>query len=69
METCKKCGQGVEGYKCDMCGDESVTHDANHGCGGEHCMPKCVACSEAEAKCTCEGAVEESAESADETVA
>ena len=53
MEACKKCGQEVNGYKCDMCGAESASHDASHECGGDHCQPKCVGCSQAETKCTC----------------
>ena len=51
--SCKKCGGETEGHKCDVCGAESKEHDPQHKCGGEHCMPKCKACSEAEAKCTC----------------
>jgi len=43
----------TEGYKCDMCGAESATHDANHEHGGDHCMPKCKGCNEAQVKCTC----------------
>ncbi len=42
-----------EGYKCDQCGAEADEHDENHECGGEHCLPKCVGCGEAEAKCRC----------------
>jgi RecJ-like exonuclease len=53
METCSKCSGDTEGYKCDMCGTESTTHDAQHACGGDHCMPKCQGCSEAHVKCTC----------------
>lgn len=51
--ACKKCGGETSGFKCDMCGVEAATHDDAHVCGGEHCMPKCVGCSEAEAKCAC----------------
>jgi hypothetical protein len=25
----------------------------DHKCGGEHCMPKCKSCGEAQVKCTC----------------
>lgn len=53
MDNCSKCGGPTEGYKCDMCGAESATHDENHEHGGEHCMPKCKACSQAQVKCTC----------------
>ncbi|MDP3794759.1 MAG: hypothetical protein Q8R13_02405 [bacterium] len=51
--ACKKCGGTTDGYKCDMCGVESHAHDSAHGCGAEHCMPKCGPCNEAEAKCAC----------------
>src|SRR3989338_2059075 len=37
---CKTCGQAAEGYKCDLCGEESSSHDANHSCGGGQCMPE-----------------------------
>ncbi len=50
---CKVCEGAVEGYKCDMCGAEAQEHDGSHACGGDHCMPKCAACKEAEAKCSC----------------
>ncbi len=50
---CTKCGGSAEGYKCDQCGAESASHDAGHACGGEHCMPKCTGCDEAQANCTC----------------
>lgn len=50
---CKKCGGATEGFKCDMCGTEAAEHDDKHSCGGEHCMSKCKACNEAEAKCIC----------------
>ena len=52
-KKCVKCGKEVDGYKCDMCGAEAKEHDAMHGCGGEHCMPKCKGCNEAEVKCSC----------------
>jgi len=51
--SCKKCGKDTDGYKCDTCGAESKEHDDKHSCGGEHCMQKCKACNEAEAKCAC----------------
>lgn len=51
---CLKCGGPCEGYKCDMCGAESLEHDPSHSCGEDHCMPKCTACGEAETKCACE---------------
>ena len=41
MDNCSKCSGPAEGYKCDMCGAESATHDENHEHGGEHHMP-CV---------------------------
>lgn len=51
--TCKHCQGEVSGYKCDVCGATSSEHDANHACGGEHCLAMCAACSQAETKCTC----------------
>ena len=50
---CKKCSKGIEGYKCDMCGEEAEQRDESHACGGEHCVPKCVDCKEPETKCPC----------------
>lgn len=50
---CSKCGGSAVGFKCDQCGAEAAAHDANHGCGGDHCMPKCTGCDEAQAKCAC----------------
>lgn len=50
---CTKCGQHTAGFKCDMCGAQSDEHDDKHPCGGDHCVAKCVACNEAETKCTC----------------
>jgi len=47
---CKGCGGPTEGYKCDMCGAEAESHDPNHACGGDHCLPKCKGCGEAESK-------------------
>ncbi len=52
---CKGCGGPTEGYKCDMCGAEAESHDPNHACGGDHCLPKCKGCGEAESKCSCGG--------------
>lgn len=51
---CTKCGGPTEGYKCDMCGVEATEHDSGHECGGDHCMPKCTGCNEAETNCACE---------------
>jgi hypothetical protein len=51
---CSKCAGPTEGYKCDLCGAESESHDPDHGCGGDHCMPKCAACNEAQVGCSCE---------------
>ncbi len=54
QQSCMTCGGLAVGYKCDMCGNESSMHDANHQpCGGDHCLPKCLNCNEAESKCTC----------------
>lgn len=50
---CSKCGMDTEGFKCDVCGAESTTHDEHHEHGGDHCMPKCKACGQAQVKCTC----------------
>lgn len=50
---CKKCGSETSGFKCDVCGAESASHDAAHRCGGDHCMSKCKKCEQAEAKCAC----------------
>ena len=51
--ACKKCSGATEGYKCDVCGEESKEHNETHRCGGEHCVQKCAACKQAETKCTC----------------
>lgn len=51
--SCKTCGGATEGHKCDMCGTEAKEHDPKHKCGGDHCMPKCKACSQAEVKSSC----------------
>tara|TARA_Y100000310_G_scaffold345859_1_gene471628 strand:+ start:23531 stop:23731 length:201 start_codon:yes stop_codon:yes gene_type:complete len=58
---CSKCEGETEGWKCEMCGSESGEHVADHQCGGEHCIPKCKGCAEAESKCTC-GSAEETGE-------
>lgn len=52
--VCAKCGGATEGYKCDVCGEESATHKENHRCGGSHCVAKCKECGQAETKCACE---------------
>jgi len=51
--NCKKCEGPTSGYKCDICGEESVAHVETHTHGGAHCMPKCTGCNEAEVKCSC----------------
>jgi hypothetical protein len=51
--TCTTCGKGTQGYKCVECGVEGNAHDPAHACGAEKHMPKCAACNEAQAKCTC----------------
>ncbi len=53
MSKCIKCGGPTEGFKCDTCGAEAKVHMEDHECGGEHCMPKCKGCGEAQVKCTC----------------
>ena len=53
MAECKTCKGPTEEFKCDVCGEESPVHVADHRCGGEHCMPKCSGCGQAEIKCTC----------------
>jgi len=50
---CSTCQGGIDGYKCDTCGAESVEHDPDHECGSEHCMPKCAGCGEAQVNCSC----------------
>lgn len=52
--TCAVCLGLTSGYKCAMCGEESASRDPGHACGGEHCIPKCVDCNQAEARCVCE---------------
>ncbi|MBI2583325.1 MAG: hypothetical protein HYW25_01535 [Candidatus Aenigmarchaeota archaeon] len=51
--ACKTCGGETKDWKCDICGSESKVHVEDHGCGGEHCMPKCMSCGEAEVLCEC----------------
>ncbi len=53
MSKCTKCSGPTEGFKCDICGVEAEVHVEDHECGGEHCMPKCKGCGEAQVKCTC----------------
>ena len=53
MNNCSKCQGDTEGYKCDLCGVEAAEHDSNHACGGDHCVPKCKSCAQAQAKCSC----------------
>lgn len=53
MAECVTCRKETEGFKCDVCGTESATHDDKHKCGGDHCVPKCRGCGEAETKCIC----------------
>ncbi len=50
---CKTCNGKTSGFKCDLCEAEAKSHDKKHGCGEEHCMPKCAACNEAEVNCSC----------------
>lgn len=51
MAQCSNCGCGTEGWKCDMCGAEAEGHVEEHGCGGDHCIPKCSGCGEAQSNC------------------
>jgi len=53
MGQCSRCSGETGGYKCDSCGAEAPAHDAQHACGGDHCMAKCAGCNEAEVKCSC----------------
>ncbi len=53
MSECIKCGGPTEGFKCDICGAIADVHVEDHTCGGEHCMPMCKGCGEAQVKCTC----------------
>lgn len=57
---CATCSQAAAGYKCTQCGEESDQHDENHACGGAMCQPKCVNCSQAESKCTCQPVTQDS---------
>ena len=50
---CSICQGPTDGYKCDMCGAEFEHHDSGHECGGDHCMPKCAGCDEAQVNCIC----------------
>ena len=55
--SCAKCNGEAKGFKCAICKVESAEHDVSH-CHGvppsdRHCMPKCVACNEAEVQCVC----------------
>jgi hypothetical protein len=50
---CKKCGMAGSGYKCEDCGSEAESHDAEHACGGDKCVVKCSGCGESETKCGC----------------
>lgn len=52
-KKCMKCGGETKGYKCDMCGALADKHDANHSCGGDHCVSKCASCDQSETKCAC----------------
>ena len=52
-KKCVKCDGETAGYKCNVCGVETVEHDADHACGENTCAVKCVACNEAETKCAC----------------
>ncbi len=53
MDSCTTCQGETQGFKCDMCDSESDHHVADHQCGGDHCMPKCSGCGEAQVKCSC----------------
>jgi len=52
-KKCGKCGGKTGGWKCSACGVEASTHDSAHTCGGDKCVPKCTACSQAESNCSC----------------
>lgn len=52
--ACKVCKGPTQGYKCDMCGEESPMHKDDHECGSAHCMPKCGGCNQAETQCSCQ---------------
>ena len=53
MGTCTTCKGETKGWKCDQCGEEASQHIPTHKCGGDHCMPKCSGCGEAEVNCSC----------------
>ena len=53
QQSCLTCGGITLGFKCEKCGMESKEPDQNHPCGGASFIPKCLACNEAESKCTC----------------
>ena len=53
MTECKTCGGATKGFKCDICGSISDAHVETHRCGGEHCVPMCAECEQAETKCEC----------------
>lgn len=55
-QVCKMCGKSADepmAWKCDQCGAESAEHDANHGCGSDHCVVKCSECKKPETQCEC----------------
>lgn len=53
---CPKCSGETEGWKCAICGSESVQHDDNHKHAGSdrYCTMKCKACSQTDVHCTCQ---------------
>lgn len=53
--NCAKCGGATAGWKCAICGSEYATHDSTHLHEGSdrYCMPRCQACGQADALCTC----------------
>lgn len=53
MAECKTCSGPIKGFKCDECGATASKHDPDHECGGDHCMPMCAGCEEAEELCMC----------------
>lgn len=53
MQECAKCSGPTEGFRCDMCGEESGIYRGDHSCGPHHWMAKCTACGQAEANCIC----------------
>ncbi len=52
-KTCVHCEGPTAGYKCDVCNEESDTHNPSHAHGADHMVAKCAQCNEAESKCTC----------------